>query len=130
MTVRLLVVEDHDLVREGLRATFEETEIDVVGEATTGEDAVRLALADKVDVMLLDIKLPIHDGFYVLREVKSQKPDLAVVVYSQHERSDFQDRARALGASGYLTKRVRGDDLIDAIRIANRGESLWELRRP
>jgi DNA-binding NarL/FixJ family response regulator len=124
------MAEDHDLVREGLRATFDETEIDVVGEATTGEDAVRLALADGVDVMLLDIKLPFHDGFDVLREVKSQKPDLAVLVYSQHERLDFQDRARALGASGYLTKRVRSDDLIDAIRIANRGGSLWDLRRP
>jgi DNA-binding NarL/FixJ family response regulator len=125
MTIQLLVVEDHDLVREGLRATFEETEIDIVGEATTYGDAVRLASADGSDVVLLDIKIPNGDGFDVLRTVKSVKPELAVLVYSQHDRQDFRQRARALGASGYLTKRARGAELIDAIRTAARGESLW-----
>jgi DNA-binding NarL/FixJ family response regulator len=125
MTIRLLIAEDHDLVREGLRITFEETEIDVIGEATTGSDAVRLASRNGADVMLLDIKMPGGDGFDVLQQVKSANPKLAVLIYSQHERPDFQDRARSLGASGYLTKRARAEELIDAVRKASQGKDLW-----
>ena len=126
MTIRLLIAEDHDLVREGLRITFEETEIEVVGEATTGSEAVRLGALDGADVMLLDIKMPGGDGFHVLKRVKSANPELAVLIYSQHERPDFQDRARTLGACGYLTKRARAEELIDAVRKASQGEDLWE----
>ena len=125
MTIRLHIAEDHELVREGLRATFEYTEIDVVGEATTGSEAIRLASAQEADVMLLDIKMPNGDGFDVLREVTSAQPDLAVLIYSHHERLDFQDRARRLGACGYLTKRVDAEVLIDALRKASQGETLW-----
>ena len=122
--IRLLIAEDHDLVRDGLRTTFEKTEIDVVGEAASGSHAIRLASTD-ADVLLLDIKMPDGDGFEVLQAVKSAKPELAVLIYTQHERPDFQDRARALGASGYLTKRARGEELIDCIRKVSQGESLW-----
>lgn len=125
MTIRLLIAEDHDMVREGLRITFEETDIDVVGEATTGSDAVRLAKHKEANVLLLDIQMPSGDGFYVLQQVKLANPELAVLFYSQHERPDYLDRAHALGASGYLTKRARAEELVDAVRRAGRGEDLW-----
>jgi len=125
MTIRLLIAEDHDLVREGLRATFEGTEIDIVGEATTGSDAVQLASADGADVMLLDIKMPNSDGFEVLQQLQSTNKKLAILIYSQHERLDFQVRARRLGASGYLTKQIRADELVSAIREVGHGGSLW-----
>jgi len=112
-------------VRRGLRATFEDTEIEIVSEATTGEEAVHLALADDADVMLLDIKMPQRDGFEVLQAVKPKKPGLHIVIYTQHERASFQDRARKLGASGYLNKRATAEELIDAVRTVNRGENLW-----
>lgn len=127
MTIRLFIAEDHELVREGLRATFEETEIDIVGEATTGNDAVRMVAAEAADVMLLDITMPNGDGFDVLRAVTSARPELAVLIYSQHERPYFQDRARALGACGYLTKRVNAKELVDGIRKASQGVGLWTL---
>jgi DNA-binding NarL/FixJ family response regulator len=129
MTIRLLVVEDHDLVREGLRATFEGTEIVVVGEATNGCDAIRMAHAVEPVVMLLDLKLHQSNGFDVLHEIKQARPDLFVLIYSQHDRPDFHRRACALGASGYLTKRVHGSELIAAIRQVSRGSNLWNVHK-
>ncbi len=125
MAIRLLITEDHPWVRRGLRATFEDTEIEIAGEATTVEQAVRMALAGEADVMLLDLKLPDGDGFEILQKVKSEKSDLPVVIYSQYERSDFQVRARNLGANGYLVKRADADELIGAVRRVSQGESLW-----
>lgn len=75
--------------------------------------------------MLLDIKMPEGDGFDVLQRVKSTNPQLAVLIYSGNERPDFQDRARSLGASGYLTKRARAEELINAVLRASQGQSLW-----
>lgn len=124
MTIRLLIAEDHQMVREGLRATFEDTDIEVVGEAATGEDATQMALNVAADVLLLDVRLPGRDGFEVLREVQRQRPDLAVLFYSQHDRADFRERARALGARGYLCKHIRGTALIDSIRRTRQGVEL------
>jgi len=125
MVIQLLIAEDHPWVREGLRATFEDTEIEINNEATTGDEAVQMALTGDADVMLLDIKMPQRDGFEVLQAVKPKKPALHIVIYTQHERTSFQDRARQLGASGYLHKRAAPEDLIDAVRRVNRGEDLW-----
>ena len=126
MAIRLLIAEDHPWVREGLRATFQNTEIEVGGEATTGDEAIDLALGDRFEVMLLDIKMPGRSGFEVLEKVKSERSDLHVLIYSQHDRPDFQDRARQLAASGYLVKTARKDELIDAVRRVGHGECLWD----
>ncbi len=126
MAIRLLVAEDHAWVREGLRATFQNTEIEVGGEATTGQEAIDLAMGNGFDVMLLDLKMPGCDGFEVLERLKTQKPGLRVLVYSQHDRPDFQDRARTLSARGYLVKTAHKDELIDAIRKVDHGECLWD----
>ena len=76
MTIRLLIADDHDWIREGLRAVFQPTEIEVVAEATTGEEAVSLALASDLDVVLLDIKMPDGDGMDMLSRIKAVKQQL------------------------------------------------------
>jgi DNA-binding NarL/FixJ family response regulator len=125
MTIRLLIADDHELVREGLRSAFNDTEIQVTGEATTGDEAAELALDRDVDAVLLDINLPGKDGFQVLRQVKSEKPELPVLIYSQHDRPDFKRRARELTASGYVVKGIHKTELLEAVRRVSRGETLW-----
>jgi two-component system invasion response regulator UvrY len=125
MSIQLLIADDHALIREGLRGAFEDTDIEIVGEATSAYEAIRLALATNADVMLLDIKMPDKDGFEVLRLVKSQKPDLAILIYSQYDRLPYKTRARELSASGYLNKRILKRELIDAIQRVSCGEELW-----
>ena len=125
MKIRLLIADDHDLVREGLRGAFHATDIEVVGEASSGEEAIRLALDQHYDVMLLDVSLPDKDGFMVLAEVKAARPELPVTMYSNHDREDFKARARQLGAGAYLTKTVRKRDLLTAVRAVSQGKQLW-----
>ncbi len=126
MAIRLLVAEDHEWVREGLRAIVANSGIEVSGEATTGHEAIDLALGNGLDVMLLDISMPGRNGFEVLETVKSKRPDLPVLVYSQHDRPDFQERARRLQASGYLVKTAHKNELIEAILKVGQGECLWD----
>ncbi len=126
MAIRLLIAEDHPWVREALCAALASTDIEVAGEAASGDDAIQQALTHNFDVMLLDIRMPGRDGFAVLEKVKSTKPDVRVLVYSQHDRPDFQKRARELAASGYVLKTAHKDKLIDAIRRVGQGESLWD----
>jgi DNA-binding NarL/FixJ family response regulator len=124
MTIRLLIADDHELVREGLRATFAHTRIEVMGEATSCAEAIRLANDVPADVLLLDVSMPGGDGFEVLRHVRSI-PTLAVVMYSMHDRDHYFRRARELGASGYLTKQASSEQLVNVIEAASRGESHW-----
>ena len=125
MKIRLLIADDHELVREGLRGAFHATDIEVVGEATSGEEAIRLALDQDYDAMLLDVSFPDKDGLVVLGEVKMARPELPVAMYSHHDRADFKARARKLGASGYLPKTVRKRDLLAAVRAVSQGKQLW-----
>ena len=117
------------LVREGLRGAFEHTDIHVAGEAATGDEAIRLTLDDRANVVLLDMKIPEKDGFEVLRRIRALRPNVAVVIYSQSERTDYKKHARDLGASGFLTKRVHKSELINAIKKVSAGGRLWELPR-
>ncbi|MGB0600007.1 MAG: response regulator [Rubripirellula sp.] len=104
MSIRLVIAEDHDQLRERLGQTLKDTGIDVVGEMTTATDAVRLSSLGQAGVMLLDIKTSIHDALDVLRSVKSANPGLALVVYSQYERRGIEERARALAAAVCLSQ--------------------------
>lgn len=128
MSIRMLIAEDHPWVREGLRAAFANTEIEVADEATTGDEAILRALMNSFDVMLLDIKIPGRDGFEVLETVKAEKPDLPVLIFSHYVRWDFRERARQLAASGFVVKTAAKDELVDAIRRTSQGESLWSNR--
>lgn len=130
--IRLLVADDHEVVRSGLRTMLANTDIKIVAEVGTGNAAVKYALENDVDVVLLDIRMPDGDGLTALGRIKLDKPDLPVLILSTFDNPTYIARAVALGASGFLLKGCTRDELIDAIRKAAAGDSAWtrdELRR-
>lgn len=115
---RILIVDDHALVRKGIRETLEDVLGDVFfGEAANGEDALSLATAEKWDLVLLDIGLGQNkrSGLEVLAKMQQLQPQLSVLILSQYPESEFGLRAIRLGASGYLSKETASEELISAI---------------
>ncbi len=132
MTISLLVADDHQVVRLGLRNVLEGTGIEVVGEATTGEDVLKAVAANRPDVVLLDVRMPGGDGLHILGRLKLDYPELAVIMFSTYDNPTYVARAVALGAASYVLKSDPKERLVEAIQIASRGESAWtreELRR-
>jgi len=130
--IRLLVADDHEMVRLGLKSLLEGTEIEITVEAATGEEAVRQALSKEVDVVLLDIRMPHGDGLTALGRIKLEKPRLPVLILSAYDNPTYVARAVALGANGYVLKSAPREELVEAIRKAAKGENIWtrdELRR-
>ena len=130
--IKLLIADDHEVVRSGLKVLLADTDIKIVGEVATGATAVKFALEHDIDVALLDIRMPDGDGLTSLGRIKLDKPDLPILILSTFDNPTYVARAVALGASGYLLKGCTRDDLVKAIHIAVSGESAWtreELRR-
>jgi len=119
--IRVLVVDDHTIVREGLKQILEETQdIMVADEAGNAQEAVNKVWNNNYDLILLDISLPGRSGLDVLKQLKSVKPDLPVLILSMHPEEQYAIRSLKASASGYLTKESASDKLIDAIRkVAN-----------
>ncbi len=123
--IRVLIADDHLVVREGLRTILEVAgDIELVGEATDGAEAVRLAGELTPDVVLMDLRMPNVDGIEAITQIKARYPDLEVVILTTYD--DDQDIVQGLraGARGYLLKDSGRQALFDAIRAAARGESL------
>ena len=116
--IRLLVADDHEAVRCGIKALLAGTEITVVAEASTGVGAAKCAVEKEVDVVLMDIRMPDGDGLTALGRIKLEKPNLPVLLISAHENPGYIARGVAMGASGALTKGCTRDELIQAIRAA------------
>lgn len=132
MSIRMLIVDDHEVVRNGLRSLFEGTDISVLWEAESGEEAVRVACSENPDIVLLDIRLTDGDGLNALSRMKAERPKLPVLVFSNYDNPTFIARAVALQAAGYLLKNATRQCLLDAIRKVVSGENAWtrdELRR-
>jgi DNA-binding NarL/FixJ family response regulator len=130
--IRVLIADDHEVIRSGLKTLIAGTDIKVVGEVSTGAEAVKYALENDVDVVLLDIRMPDGDGLTALGRIKLDKPDLPVLMLSTFDNPTYVARAVALGASGYLLKGCTRDELVAGITSAAAGESAWtreELRR-
>jgi DNA-binding NarL/FixJ family response regulator len=130
--IRLLVADDHEAVRLGVKMLCQGTEIKVVSEAATGQEAVKHSLEKEVDVVLMDIRMPDGDGLTALGRIKLEKPDLPVVLFSAFENPAYVARAVAMGASGSLLKGCTREELLAAIRAAFARENAWsheELRR-
>ena len=100
MSIKLLIADDHEVVRCGLRSLMAGTEIEIVGEATTGEQAIQLAMESKPDVVLLDIRMPGGDGLNALGRLKLEAPQIAVLILSTYDNPTYVARAVALGAAG------------------------------
>ncbi len=132
MTIRVLVADDHEVVRSGLRSMFADTEIEVIAEVATGKAALEAVTEDPPHVVLLDVRMPDVDGLNVLGRLKLDYPDLPVLLLSTYDNPTYIARAVALGAAGYVLKDSGRDVLLDAVRRASTGETIWtreELRR-
>jgi DNA-binding NarL/FixJ family response regulator len=121
-TLRILLADDHGVLRAGLRALLaEQGDMTVVGEAETADAAVQLAGETRPDVALVDVRMP-GDGLVAARRMKQALPALAVLILSQYDDPAYLHQALAAGASGYILKRAPGHDLLRAIRAVARGE--------
>ncbi|MEX0712571.1 MAG: response regulator transcription factor [Pirellulales bacterium] len=132
MTIKLLIADDHEVVRSGLRSLVSGTEIEIVGEAATGDEAIRLAEQLVPDVVLLDIRMPDTDGLSALGRIKLAHPEIRVLMLSTYDNPTYVARSVALGASGYLLKGLGRDELLESIRRVGAGGDAWtreELRR-
>jgi DNA-binding NarL/FixJ family response regulator len=121
MAIHLLIVDDHAFVREALRMTLSDTEIDIVAEAGDGQEGFEAAQQHRVDVALVDVQMPRADGFQFLRLVRDAGLKLRVVMHSSWNRSEFVSASRDLGACGFVVKGDDTDALINAIRAAALG---------
>jgi DNA-binding NarL/FixJ family response regulator len=122
--IRLLVVDDHLMVREGLRSMLGGEGIEIVGEASSGGEAVRVAAALSPDVVLLDLELPDMDGLTVLRQLKENGPSLPVLVVTMHDDPALVRRAVRAGAAGYVLKGIGRAELLASVRAVRNGESV------
>jgi two-component system response regulator DegU len=122
-TIRVYLVDDERLVREGLRMRLGmERDLSVVGEASDGESALRDAPPAQPDVVVMDVELPRLDGIETARVLLSSSPGFAVVMLTIHDDAGTRARAAASGAAAFVSKQANDDALIDAIRIAGRAE--------
>ncbi len=123
--IRILIADDHAVVREGTRQILEqEPDLEVIGEAADGEEAVRLATTLKPDVAIIDISMPVMDGVEATRRIKANAPGIAVLILTAYDDDQFVFSLLEAGAAGYLLKSVRGRELIDAVRAVHAGESV------
>jgi DNA-binding NarL/FixJ family response regulator len=123
--IRLLVADDHELVRGGLKSMLADTDIKIVAAVASGQAAVKYVLENEVDVVLLDVRMPEGDGLTALGRIKLDKPDLPILMLSGFDNPMYIARAVALGAAGYLVKDCPREELVAAIKSAAAGENIW-----
>ena len=127
--IRVLLVDDHQVVRAGLRALIEATgHVQVVGEASSGEEAVRKAQTLEPDVVIMDLAMPGRDGIQATRSIAALEFDTRVLVLTIHDEDEFLVPAMEVGAAGFLNKSVADTDLIGAIEAVARGHSYLPRR--
>jgi DNA-binding NarL/FixJ family response regulator len=127
MTTRVLIVDDHEVVREGLRALLNRRDgMDVVGQAGTVADAIAEARKMKPDVIVMDVRLPDGSGIEACREIRESQPETKVIILTSYADEEAVFASILAGAAGYVLKQTRGTVLADAIAAAARGESLLD----
>jgi DNA-binding NarL/FixJ family response regulator len=123
MTIRLMLADDHRMLREGLSRSMREQGFDIVGEAGDGAEAVSLALNVRPDVILMDVTMPEIDGVEACRQVRAQLPDTKVVMLTMHADQGVLTSAIRAGATGYLVKDCSTEEIASAVRMAAGGET-------
>ena len=125
--IRILIADDHEVVRIGLAALLDrQAGFRVVGEAESGNDAVRLARALRPDVVVMDIRMPDGSGTDACRVITAELPDTPVVMLTSYADEEALFEAIAAGASGYVLKRIGSDELVSAVRAVARGQSMLD----
>jgi len=123
--IRLLIADDHLIVRQGLRLILEtEDGFELVGEATDGAEAVKLAGGLHPDVILMDLRMPGMDGLTAIEQLAEKQPEIAIVILTTFNEDDLMVRGLRAGAKGFLLKDTDRETLFDSIRAAARGETL------
>ncbi len=132
MTIKLIIADDHEVVRSGLKSLLAGTDIEIIGEASSGGEAIALAMELNPDVLLLDIRMPDGDGLNALGRLKLDRPEVPGLVRATEGNPTYVARAVALGDNGYVLKGSGRERLIEVIRTVATGENAWtreELRR-
>jgi two-component system, NarL family, response regulator YdfI len=123
--IRVMITDDHLIVREGLRLILETTEgIDIVGEASDGAECLRLVLELKPDVILMDLQMPRMDGITAIGHLRKEHPEIAIVILTTFNEDELMMRGLQAGARGYLLKDTNRENLLDTIQAAAKGETL------
>lgn len=127
MSIRVLITDDHEIVRQGLKSLLgAQEDIEVVGEASSGEEAVRRTGLDEPDVVLMDVRMPGETGIEACRDIVARFPDTKVLMLTSYADEEALMASIIAGASGYVLKKVKGDDLVESIRKVAAGESLLD----
>jgi DNA-binding NarL/FixJ family response regulator len=126
--IRIFITDDHSLIREGFKKILnDEKDVSIVGEAGNAKDCMSFVLDNNVDILILDLNLPDKSGLDLLKELKSLRPQLKILILSMHPEDRFAMRVLRAGASGYVTKESAGDELVKAIRkVYNGGKYVSE----
>jgi DNA-binding NarL/FixJ family response regulator len=125
LRITILIVDDHTLLRDGIRAILEEQpDITVVGQAEDGREAVRLASQLRPNVVLMDIAMPLLNGLEATRQIKREHPEINVLILTMYDHEEYFRQVLEVGASGYIIKRAAASELVAAIRAVNRGEAV------
>lgn len=121
--IRVVIVDDHDLAREGLRdMLLDEPDIEVVGEASNGREALALCSSSRPDLVLMDVRMPEMDGLTATRKLKQQHTKVSVLMVTMHENPDYLLEALKAGAAGYVLKDAHQHEIITAIHQVRRGD--------
>jgi DNA-binding NarL/FixJ family response regulator len=124
--ITVLLAEDHQIVREGFKSLLEhEHDIEVVGEAETGRQAMQLTRKLRPSVVVMDIAMPLLNGLEATRQIRKDFPETKVLILSAHSDDAYVDQVEALGASGFLVKQTSSDELATAIRKIHGGETFF-----
>jgi DNA-binding NarL/FixJ family response regulator len=123
-SARILIADDHDLIRDGVKRMLSyEEDLEVVGEAHNGREAVELCRKLLPDLVLMDVRMPLMDGLEATRVIKAQQPEISVLIITTYENQDYLLKAIKAGAAGYILKDASNQRLLSAIRRALEGES-------
>ena len=122
MPVRILLVDDHVLVRQGLKSLLEREGFLVVGEASDGQGGLRLAESARPDIVVMDISMPTINGLSAAREIQQKFPKTKTILLTQHDEKQYVTEAMEAGVKGYVLKNQAGSDLLQALRQVSRGQ--------
>lgn len=124
--MRILIVDDHEAVRKGIRAILRSRpDLEVCGEAINGEEAVAKAEELKPDLIILDVTMPVLDGFGAAREIRKRMSEVPILFYSMNDGRAVMESAKAVGANGFLTKSEAGGVLLKAVGALSNKETFF-----